>query len=163
MPSSSSWGRMTRAGYRNSHPFGQRLRRFLHDNRQFKLLPPDVEWVQGGCLLLAEGLTLWGEGALRSGGTVRFHPRGQPYLDHAFAYSPAVVNSVLIDGDGLADEAAMRDKLEQSFSVSKFDVRYADCADLAVGIYRDAGISAAIAASLTREFGPFNAELLAPL
>ena len=162
MPPSSSWGRMTRAGYRNSHPFGQRLRRFLHDNRQFKLLPPDVDWVQGGCLLLAEGLTLWGEGALRSGGTVRLHARGQPYLDHAFAYSLAVVNSVLIDGDGLADEASMRRKLERSFHVSNFDVRYVDCADLAIGIYRDASISAAIADSLRREFGPFTAELLTP-
>jgi len=69
---------------------------------------------------------------------------------------------VLIDGDGLSDEVAMRAKLEQCFYVSDFDVRYADCTDLAVGIYRDVGISRAIAARLKGEFGPFDPEVLLP-
>ena len=162
MSAPSPWGRMSRAGYRNSHPFGQRLRRFLHSNRQFKLLPPDVDWVQGGCVLLAEGLAIWGEGALGTGGTLRVHSRGVPYLDHAFAYASVGAHRVLIDGDGLSDEVAMRAKLEQCFYVSDFDVRYADCTDLAVGIYRDVGISRAIAARLKGEFGPFDPEVLLP-
>jgi hypothetical protein len=159
-----AWGRTTRTGYRNSHPFGKAFRRFLIAPAQFALLPPSVDWLQGGCWILADALVIWGSGHLKAGGVVR-HLEGtqRAFLDHAFVHliPPGASTPVLLDGDGLAGELPFIQKMERICRITGFEVRYQDCSDLAVGIPQDKRASGNIAARLASRFGRFDPRLLA--
>jgi hypothetical protein len=165
VPAKALFGYLTRSSYRNTHPFGQALRRFLNAMPQFELLPPDTDWMQGGCLILADALSTWSAGELKAGGVVRIHSDQTPFLDHAFAFLPlfGAASRVLIDGDGLAEARPFEQKLTQLYRIRDFEVRYQDCAQHAVGILRDRGASRRLAAQLADRFGRFDRVLIAPI
>jgi|GEM_PF-3667829 len=151
---------VTRRGFRNHHPFGVALRRFLLSRKALALLP-DCGWLDGGCLVLSDALVRWSGGTLRPGGTLRAK-EDRLFLDHAFAWIVVDGAPCILDGDGLQSEYALRRKLELLEHAPPLEVRYSDCSGLAVGILRDSAASDRLATLLERRFGPFTPGLIAP-
>lgn len=144
--------------FRNHHPFGKALRRFLNSGEPIALLP-GCGWVDGGCFILREALILWSNDELNPGATLR--RRGDRlYVDHGFAWIDVGAGRVLVDGDGLQDEEGLRRKLEHLEGVRLPEVRYARCTEHAVGIPVDVARSKALAELLRRRFGAFHVRLI---
>ena len=154
------WGAVTRSGYRNYHPLGQRLKAVLARPAMLRHLP-DYGWLDGGCLQLADALVIWSGGRLQVGGVLRSLPTGLPFLDHAFAYYAAPGWAPIVwDGDGLQDEALLLEKLRRLEGAPWGAVQYQDCSRHAYGIPRHRPSSRAIAGALQSALGPFQVQQL---
>lgn len=154
-------GWLTRAGYQNHHPFDLALHRFLWDSSRC-CRSSGYGWLDGGCLILCDAFVKWGNGALYPGGIVRKAKTGDSFLDHAFAFieSSDSQSRILIDGDGLQSSEVMRRKFSGMTYSKVQELVYSDCSRLAVSIPRNPSLSARIALSLEKAFGPFSVELL---
>lgn len=139
-------------------PFGLKLRRFLWSQPCLALLP-ECGWLDGGCLILRDALVQWGNGYLHPGASHRTH-RSITFVDHGFAWLDVMGHRLFIDGDGIQEESAFKEKLAVLQQHPTVDLRFDTSTERVVGIPVDPDASRTLAQLLSRRLGGFSPSLL---
>jgi hypothetical protein len=135
--------------------FGQELTSFLNQP-DVLCLSPKLNWVAGGCLVLAQALVWWSNGQLEEGCFKR-ELNSIQFLDHAFAFwKPGDEDPWLIDGAGIHKPNKLIALLEDRKACSTREIHWAPGGKLAVGVISNSRISKELALRLSTRFGALD-------